>query len=149
MATAKALARACRGWPKLFEIKILPVTCCSPKITLKIPANVMIPIIRGEGGVPPLSHRNPNSAHLLRHWFLAFEKIFLGQKSTAGNARRGDVEATYQCAGCGELNTTTVDESTGRQQSYVEDCQVCCKANVLRVQYDTRREDFFITAELE
>jgi hypothetical protein len=59
------------------------------------------------------------------------------------------VEATYQCAGCGEWNTTSVDESAGRQQSYVEDCQVCCKANVLRVRYDTGREEFFITAELE
>ena len=47
------------------------------------------------------------------------------------------METGFQCAGCGEWNQTTVDESAGRNQSYVEDCQVCCKPNVLRVQYDT------------
>lgn len=41
--------------------------------------------------------------------------------------------ATFACAGCGELNDTTVDPSQGRRQSYVEDCQVCCRANVLHV----------------
>lgn len=59
------------------------------------------------------------------------------------------VETGFQCAGCGEWNQTTVDESAGRNQSYVEDCQVCCKPNVLRVQYDTGEQEFFITAELE
>ena len=46
------------------------------------------------------------------------------------------METGFQCAGCGEWNQTTVDESAGRNQSYVEDCQVCCKPNVLRVQYE-------------
>jgi hypothetical protein len=59
------------------------------------------------------------------------------------------MEAGYQCAGCGEWNSTTVDESAGRSQSYIEDCQVCCKPNNLRVQYDMSSEEFFITAELE
>jgi cysteine-rich CPXCG protein len=55
----------------------------------------------------------------------------------------------FQCAGCGEWNQTTVDESAGRNQSYVEDCQVCCKPNVLHVQYDTGEHEFVITAQLE
>jgi hypothetical protein len=59
------------------------------------------------------------------------------------------MEAGYQCAGCGEWNSTTVDESAGSQQRYIEDCQVCCKPNVLRVQYDVSSQDYFITAELE
>ena len=59
------------------------------------------------------------------------------------------METGFQCAGCGEWNQTTVDESAGRNQSYVEDCQVCCKPNVLRVQYDTGEHEFVITAELE
>ncbi|MGA6980169.1 MAG: CPXCG motif-containing cysteine-rich protein, partial [Candidatus Sulfotelmatobacter sp.] len=46
------------------------------------------------------------------------------------------MEAEFQCAGCGEWNVTTVDESAGKRQSYVEDCQVCCKPNVLRVEYE-------------
>lgn len=59
------------------------------------------------------------------------------------------MEAGFQCAGCGEWNETSVDESAGTQQSYVEDCQVCCKPNLLRVSYDQEMREFFITAELE
>jgi hypothetical protein len=59
------------------------------------------------------------------------------------------MDARYQCAGCGELNETSVDESAGRIQSYVEDCQVCCKPNVLHVSYNSQAQEFLITAELE
>jgi Cysteine-rich CPXCG len=55
----------------------------------------------------------------------------------------------YTCAGCGEWNETTVDESAGDRQSYVEDCQVCCKPNLLRVRWDAGGEEFVIEAELE
>jgi len=59
------------------------------------------------------------------------------------------MEAGFQCASCGEWNVTSVDESAGSRQSYVEDCQVCCKPNVLRIEYDNASQEFFITAELE
>jgi hypothetical protein len=59
------------------------------------------------------------------------------------------METGFQCAGCGEWNPTPVDESVGRRQSYVEDCQVCCRPNVLRVEYDTTLQEFFIAAALE
>ena len=59
------------------------------------------------------------------------------------------VDSGFQCASCGEWNLTTVDESAGRRQSYVEDCQVCCKPNVLRVEYDVSAQEFFISAQLE
>jgi Cysteine-rich CPXCG len=59
------------------------------------------------------------------------------------------MESGFQCASCGEWNTTSVDESAGRRQSYVEDCQVCCKPNVLRVEYDKSTQQFMISAELE
>jgi hypothetical protein len=59
------------------------------------------------------------------------------------------MEPGFQCAGCGEWNSTAVDESAGRWQSYIEDCQVCCKPNVLRVEYDTSSQEFFIAATLE
>jgi hypothetical protein len=32
-----------------------------------------------------------------------------------------------QCPYCGEANEIQVDESAGRRQEYVEDCQVCCR----------------------
>jgi hypothetical protein len=59
------------------------------------------------------------------------------------------VEASFYCAGCGELNETSVDESAGRRQSYVEDCQVCCKPNLLGIEYDLSAQEFVIRAELE
>ena len=42
-----------------------------------------------------------------------------------------------------------MDESAGRVQSYIEDCQICCKPNVLDVRYDAQEAEFVITAELE
>jgi hypothetical protein len=59
------------------------------------------------------------------------------------------MEARFQCAGCGEWNQTTVDESAGRRQCYVEDCQVCCKPNLLRIEYDMDAKEFVLIAELE
>jgi hypothetical protein len=43
---------------------------------------------------------------------------------------------TYQCAVCGEEIETVVDESQGNVQRYIEDCQVCCRPNVLHVKID-------------
>ncbi len=42
-----------------------------------------------------------------------------------------------------------VDASGGNDQSYVEDCQVCCRPNVLRISYDSEMQKFGITAQLE
>ena len=59
------------------------------------------------------------------------------------------MESGYACAGCGEWNETTVDESAGSRQRYVEECQVCCKPNLLRVRWDADSVQFLIEAELE
>jgi hypothetical protein len=42
-----------------------------------------------------------------------------------------------------------VDEAAGVRQTYVEDCQVCCKPNLLHIEYDSGSAEFLITAELE
>ena len=39
----------------------------------------------------------------------------------------------YDCAYCGEENETFVDPSGGSQQTYTEDCTVCCRPNLLRI----------------
>jgi len=44
--------------------------------------------------------------------------------------------AEYYCACCGEANLTFVDLSQGLGQSYVEDCQVCCRPNQLFITVD-------------
>ena len=57
--------------------------------------------------------------------------------------------AEYTCAFCGETNVTFVDFSAGMQQSYVEDCQVCCQPNVLFIQIDEDTLDIEINSEPE
>jgi hypothetical protein len=56
--------------------------------------------------------------------------------------RRHDlsVEATYVCDACGEEIVIPVDVSQGATQEYVEDCPVCCRANVIHVEIDDRHE---------
>lgn len=70
-------------------------------------------------------------------------------KDTKGyNALENEVSRVrYQCAGCGEWNETTIDPSGGRRQEYVEDCQVCCKPNVLRVEWGDG--EWWVRSELE
>ncbi len=59
------------------------------------------------------------------------------------------MNAGFQCAGCGEWNETSVDSSAGTRQQYVEDCQVCCKPNILHVSWDISASEYIISAELE
>ncbi|MEM1241494.1 MAG: CPXCG motif-containing cysteine-rich protein [Cyanobacteria bacterium P01_H01_bin.26] len=44
--------------------------------------------------------------------------------------------ADYYCAYCGEPSTTFIDISSGLTQQYVEDCQVCCRPNILDITID-------------
>ncbi len=55
----------------------------------------------------------------------------------------------FQCASCGEWNDTSVDETAGSRQSYVEDCQVCCKPNMLAIVWNQGDGEFMISAALE
>jgi hypothetical protein len=57
--------------------------------------------------------------------------------------------AEYICAFCGEPNTTFIDWSGGNQQSYVEDCQVCCRPNVLFVRIDEETLEVEIDTDCE
>jgi len=70
----------------------------------------------------------------------------------SGSQAWGEIEvmtAGFQCAGCGEWNSTSVDETAGRDQTYVEDCQVCCRPNLLRIRYCPEEDAFVIAAQLE
>jgi hypothetical protein len=57
--------------------------------------------------------------------------------------------AEYFCAFCGEENATFVDLTAGMQQSYVEDCQVCCRPNVLYVNVDEDTLEIEISTDYE
>jgi Cysteine-rich CPXCG len=52
-------------------------------------------------------------------------------KLQKGSAKKMQTTAEYYCAFCGEPSTTFIDISGGMEQSYIEDCQVCCRQNVL------------------
>jgi Cysteine-rich CPXCG len=45
-------------------------------------------------------------------------------------------EASYICDACGEEIVIPLDLSEGSNQRYVEDCPVCCRANIIHVQID-------------
>ncbi|TVP63005.1 MAG: CPXCG motif-containing cysteine-rich protein [Nodularia sp. (in: Bacteria)] len=57
--------------------------------------------------------------------------------------------AEYYCAYCGEPNLTFIDLSAGSQQSYVEDCQVCCNPNILYVSVDEDTLEIEISTDCE
>lgn len=43
------------------------------------------------------------------------------------------MEVETACPACGEPLTLLVDVSAGRRQSYVEDCEVCCRPMLIEV----------------
>ncbi|HEX3599918.1 MAG TPA: CPXCG motif-containing cysteine-rich protein [Lacipirellulaceae bacterium] len=57
-------------------------------------------------------------------------------------------EGTYVCGACGEEIVVPIDLSQGEEQEYVEDCPVCCQANVIHVEIDCEGEAS-VWAELE
>jgi transcription elongation factor Elf1 len=61
-------------------------------------------------------------------------------KSHRHRRRRVSRDAAYTCDSCGEEIVIPVDISQGRSQEYVEDCPVCCHANVIHVEIDERQE---------
>ena len=56
---------------------------------------------------------------------------------------------TFTCAFCGQSNDTEVDPSAGLHQRYGEDCQICCRPNLLDVMFTVDREGVNIDAHAE
>lgn len=59
------------------------------------------------------------------------------------------VTTEYLCAFCGEINLTFVDISAGMQQSYIEDCQICCRPNQLYLRVDEDTLEVAIESDYE
>ena len=57
-------------------------------------------------------------------------------------------DGSYTCGACGEEIVVPIDWSQGERQDYVEDCPVCCRANVIHVEIDGDGE-VAVWAELE
>lgn len=58
------------------------------------------------------------------------------------------LEASYICGECGEEIVIPIDISAGTHQEYVEDCPVCCRANVIHIELNDE-EMPRVWAELE
>lgn len=58
------------------------------------------------------------------------EMLRWGGKSDVG------AEASYLCDSCGEEIVVPLDLTEGSSQTYVEDCPVCCRANIIHVAID-------------
>jgi hypothetical protein len=56
---------------------------------------------------------------------------------------------SFLCAHCGEQNVIPLEVSGERVQTYVEDCQVCCKPNYLVVRWSRNRRKVRIEASPE
>ena len=56
-------------------------------------------------------------------------------------------EASYICAACGEEIVIPLDLSQGARQEYVEDCPVCCRANVIHVEIEEGEARVWAKAE--
>ena len=69
-------------------------------------------------------------------------------RRVSGSGHLMNDEATYICGACGEEVVIPIDLSQGDEQEYVEDCPVCCRANVIRVEVDDGGE-ISAWAELE
>lgn len=63
--------------------------------------------------------------------------------------RRPADEATYTCPTCGEPIVIPLDPSAGAEQTYTEDCPVCCNPNVLHVEFFGEGESPRVWAESE
>ena len=57
--------------------------------------------------------------------------------------------ATYTCPSCFEPVDTFPDPGGGEDQTYVEDCSLCCRPNVLRATWDERDGTWSIEAARE
>lgn len=55
----------------------------------------------------------------------------------------------FRCAWCLQLNEIFIDISAGDEQDYVEDCQVCCRPNVVHIHIDEELAHIEITNEAE
>jgi hypothetical protein len=68
---------------------------------------------------------------------------------SSGRMAFEECSGTYRCAVCGEENETSVDLSAGSIQSYVEDCVVSCRPNVLHIRIDESSGKVSLETEFE
>lgn len=70
-------------------------------------------------------------------------------KRHAQRRRRPADEGAYTCPTCGETVVIPLDRSAGSEQTYGEDCPVCCNPNNIHVEFFEWGETPRVWAEAE
>lgn len=60
-----------------------------------------------------------------------------------------DLSGQYLCSFCGQPNEVPVDNGGATHQELVEDCSVCCRPNVLRLDLDLESGEVAVYATRE
>ena len=58
-------------------------------------------------------------------------------------------EVLVDCAACGEAMALDVDTTGGEEQSYFEDCPVCCRPLIIRAHFDEASNDYVVDVRRE
>lgn len=64
----------------------------------------------------------------------------LSVHSVTSCSKKMEIDASYLCGSCGEEIVIPIDLSQGDRQEFIEDCPVCCRANVIVVEIDADGE---------
>ena len=59
-----------------------------------------------------------------------------------------EIEETFFCPYCLQLNTILIDVTAGPHQEIIEDCQVCCRPAQLTIEVDIEGNTAMVTADL-
>ncbi len=59
-----------------------------------------------------------------------------------------EIEGTFLCPYCLQINTILVDVSAGNSQELIEDCEVCCRPVRLSIDVDADVQEANISADL-
>jgi len=62
---------------------------------------------------------------------------------------RAETDELFLCAWCGGANEIALEVSAGNEQSFVVDCDICCRPNLLSVHIDLEAETFTVEASRE
>ena len=63
------------------------------------------------------------------------EDVAIHYEDEVDSAEIGRTEA-YTCAFCGEANELFVELTASKHQQFTEDCDVCCRPNLITIQVD-------------
>lgn len=81
-------------------------------------------------------HQPSNPHREIRGQFESLERKYPVVKRRRRKRREATIEATYVCDVCGEEIVIPIDRSAGESQEFIEDCPVCCRPQVIRVEVE-------------